>query len=166
MASRNDYVTGIPTGNHGTTAGGSHPATISEADTQRLLTAARAAREAAYAPYSDFRVGAALLCEDAAGAYSIVAGCNVENASYPAGICAERAAVAAAVTLGFRRFRAIAIVTDATSPASPCGICRQVLAEFAPALEVVSAAGDGDIAHWSLATLLPFAFLPDSLSRD
>ncbi len=159
-------MTGIPAGGCETTADGGHPATITEADTQRLLTAARGAREAAYAPYSGFRVGAALLCEDSSGTEAIIAGCNVENASYPAGICAERAAVAAAVTRGFRRFRAIAIATDATSPASPCGICRQVLAEFAPGLEVFSAAGDGDIAHWSLATLLPFAFLPDSLSRD
>src|SRR5690606_22601559 len=116
----------------------------------------------AYAPYSRFRVGAALLCRSPAGEEAIVTGCNVENASYPAGICAERAAVAAAVTRGFRRFLALAIATDATTPSSPCGICRQVLAEFAPALDVVSVAADGGVARWSLDTLLPFAFLPDS----
>jgi len=159
-------VTGLPVGGRGLVAAPAQPAMISEAETQRLVAAAQRARAAAYAPYSGFRVGAALLCEDDAGADAIVVGCNVENASYPAGICAERAAVAAAVTRGFRRFRAIAIATEAASATSPCGICRQVLAEFAPELIVVSAPKDGDTVHWSLATLLPFAFLPDSLPRD
>lgn len=140
--------------------------TVSAGEIQRLLAAAQVARESAYAPYSRFRVGAALLCRDEAGAETIVTGCNVENASYPAGICAERAAVGAAVTRGFRSFTAVAIATDAEMPSSPCGICRQVLAEFAPAIEVVSVAGNGRTARWSLATLLPFAFLPDSLARD
>ena len=139
---------------------------VGAADIQRLVAAAERARATAYAPYSRFRVGAALLCVDASGAESIVTGCNVENASYPAGLCAERVAVGTAVGLGSRRFRAVAIATDAAIPSSPCGICRQVLAEFAPDLEVISVAANGRTAHWSLATLLPFAFLPDSLARD
>lgn len=153
---------------HGAAAGqpDAGKAAVAPHDIQRLIAAAQEARSAAYAPYSRFRVGAALLCADASGAETIVTGCNIENAAYPAGICAERAAVAAAVTGGFRRFRAVAIATDAGQPSSPCGICRQVLAEFAPELEVVSVAANGRTAHWSLDTLLPFAFLPDSLARD
>ncbi|MHB1223746.1 MAG: cytidine deaminase [Gemmatimonadaceae bacterium] len=139
---------------------------VSATDLQRLVVAAELARTAAYAPYSRFRVGAALLCRDASGAERIVTGCNVENASYPAGLCAERVAVGTAVGLGTTQFRALAIATDAARPSSPCGICRQVLAEFAPDLEVISVAGNGRTDRWSLATLLPFAFLPDSLARD
>jgi cytidine deaminase len=95
-----------------------------------LLLAARRAAEAAYAPYSGFRVGAALLCDDG----RMVIGCNVENASYGLSICAERAAVFAAIAGGARRFRALALsCPDRTpeKPVTPCGACRQVLSEFA-----------------------------------
>lgn len=119
------------------------------------------AMERAYAPYSGFRVGAALLATDG----SVTEGCNVENAAYPAGICAERAAVATAVSRGVRSFRALVIATEGESPASPCGMCRQVLIEFAPELAVVSVTSGGAEARWTLAELFPHAFTPTSLGR-
>ncbi len=126
-----------------------------------LTERAMGAMERAYAPYSGFRVGAALLAADG----SVTEGCNVENAAYPAGICAERAAVAAAVTRGVRSFRAIVIATEADTPAPPCGMCRQVLMEFAPELELVSVTRGGAEARWSMSDLLPHAFTPTSLGR-
>lgn len=126
-----------------------------------LVERATAAMERAYAPYSRFRVGAALLGLDG----SITDGCNVENAAYPAGICAERSAVAAAVARGVRAFEAIVIVTEADVPTPPCGMCRQVLVEFAPNLEVVSITRGGAVAKWSMSELLPAAFTPTSMGR-
>jgi len=115
----------------------------------------------AYAPYSGFRVGAALLAADG----SVTEGCNVENASFPAGMCAERSAVAAAVARGNRDFDSILIATEAEEPTPPCGICRQVLEEFSPRLVVVSVTTGGREARWSLEELLPRAFTPKSLDR-
>jgi cytidine deaminase len=126
-----------------------------------LRERASAAMEQAYAPYSGFRVGAALLGSDG----SVAEGCNVENASYPAGMCAERAAVAAAIARGVRNFRAIVIATEAELPTPPCGICRQVLMEFAPQLVVLSVTRGGAEAQWSMSDLLPKAFTPTSLGR-
>ncbi len=126
-----------------------------------LRDRAMAAMENAYAPYSGFRVGAALQGADG----SIAVGCNVENASYPAGLCAERAAVAGAVAQGVRTFTAIVIATEAESPTPPCGICRQVLMEFAPALVVLSVTRSGAESQWSMSDLLPKAFTPTSLER-
>lgn len=123
-----------------------------------LLDAARAAQRAAHAPYSHFRVGAALEAEDGA----VYSGCNVENASYGLTMCAERSAVAAAVVAGARRFRRIVVVSDSDPPASPCGACRQVLAEFGLALEV-QAVGPKREQRWTLEQLLPAAFTPARL---
>lgn len=138
------------------------PSTI-DARLPALLAHAAEARERAYAPYSNFRVGAALLAEDG----TIVMGCNVENASYPAGTCAERVALGAAVAAGLRRFTAIAIATDAPQATPPCGVCRQALAEFGLDLMVVSQAAGAPrhqpAARWTLAELLPHPFTPSSL---
>ncbi|MCU0647624.1 MAG: cytidine deaminase [Gemmatimonadaceae bacterium] len=121
---------------------------------ESLVEAAREAMTRAYAPYSGYRVGAALETRDG----TVIVGCNVENASYPAGICAERVALSAAVAQGHREFSALAICVEAGSPASPCGICRQVLAEFAPALPITSATTRGARQRWTLDALLPAPF--------
>lgn len=125
-------------------------------DWDGLRARALAALPHAYAPYSGFRVAAALLAEDG----RIFTGVNVENASYGLTVCAERNAIGAAVAAGARAFTAIAVVCSGTEPPAPCGACRQVLAEFAPAF-AVHAYGAGDLV---LAThtdaLLPHAFGP------
>ena len=113
----------------------------------------------AYAPYSNFQVGAALLAEDG----TIFGGCNVENASYPAGTCAERCALGAAVASGHQRFTAVVVCTAASEPTPPCGICRLMLAEFGLQLEVVSRTTAGAEARWTLAELLPHPFTPSQL---
>ena len=131
----------------------------------RTLTVLRerafAAMERAYAPYSNFRVGAALLASDG----SIAEGCNVENAAFPSGICAERGAVAAAVARGNRSFETIVVATEAEEPTPPCGMCRQVLEEFAPHLVIMSVTRNGRDARWTLDELFPKAFTPKSMDR-
>jgi cytidine deaminase len=127
--------------------------------TDPLRTAAQAVQQRAYAPYSKFRVGCALEAEDG----TIYVGCNVENASYGLTICAERAAVCAAVSAGAHRFRRAMVVSDADPPAAPCGACRQVLAEFGLQLEVEAIGPAGGMA-WTLAELLPAAFGKEQLT--
>ena len=104
-----------------------------------LVQMALKAREYAYAPYSCFRVGAALLCSDG----KVYTGCNIENASYPCGICAERTAAAKAVSEGHTAFEALAVVGSSQEICTPCGLCRQFLFEFAPGLKVLCARADG-----------------------
>ena len=128
-------------------------------DWAALETVARQAREAAYAPYSEYRVGAALLAEDG----RVFAGANVENASYGLCQCAERSAVGAAVTAGARRFRAICIVTGGPVPATPCGMCRQVLAEFPPVFPVRCVSTGGASVDSDTQALLPGGFSPGVL---
>jgi|SRR5690554_441039 len=127
---------------------------VSEQTWDALFEAAVAARTQAYAPYSEFLVGAALLMESG----KIFAGANVENASYGATICAERSAICGAVAQGERRVTALLVVTDAEQPAAPCGICRQVLAEFGDDMPIILANTDGRRVRTSLDALLPFRF--------
>ena len=128
--------------------------------TDRLVEAARAAMARAYAPYSRFRVGAALEAEDG----SVYVGCNVESASYGLTICAERMALGAAVVSGARTLKRIVVTTNVDPPAAPCGACRQLLAEFGLDLEV-RAVGPTTEKRWTLAALLPDAFTKESLDR-
>lgn len=128
-------------------------------DNPSLMDQAREAASLAYAPYSHFRVGAALLCSDG----SVVTGCNVENRSFGLTICAERNAVAKALSLGKRDYRALAVFClDSTVPVSPCGACRQVVSEFvAPEFPVSYSAPDCDPIRVTMGQLLPFDSLHD-----
>lgn len=128
-------------------------------DKKALMERARKAAELAYAPYSNFRVGAALLCEDG----TVVTGGNVENRSFGLTICAERSAVLTALSEGKSRFVALAVsCPDADYPVSPCGACRQVLSEFAAATLAVHFAGrETTIQSTTLGELLPFDALHD-----
>ncbi|HKC47942.1 MAG TPA: cytidine deaminase [Gemmatimonadales bacterium] len=124
-----------------------------------LVRRAREVMQNAYAPYSNFHVGAAIEAADG----TIHVGCNVENASYGLTICAERMAVGAAVAAGKRSLKRVAVATAVEPPATPCGACRQLLAEFGLDLEIV-AVGPSSERRWKLRDLLPEAFTRESLS--
>jgi cytidine deaminase len=125
-----------------------------------LLEAALRARANAHAPYSGFKVGAALRCPDG----SVFAGCNVENVAYPQGTCAEAGAIAAMVAGGRTEIAEVLVVADSPVPVTPCGGCRQKLAEFArPATPVILAGLGGELARSSVGELLPGAFAPAHL---
>lgn len=124
-----------------------------------LIEDAIAASKRAYAPYSKFLVGAALVTED--GTY--FTGCNIENASYPAGICAERTAMAKAVSEGHHKFTTIVVATQ--NGGSPCGVCRQFMSEFSPELRVICCTFEGEITiDAPLTELLPHHFGPEHLA--
>lgn len=121
---------------------------------EELLQEAKKASQLAYAPYSNFPVGAALLTTCG----KIFTGCNVENASYGLTICAERVAVAKAVSQGYRDFKAIAIYALTDEPVSPCGACRQVISEFGTGIEIVMGSSTGKYQVATAKELLPGAF--------
>ncbi len=127
---------------------------LSTSEIEKLVAAALAVRQLAYAPYSQFKVGAAILSESG----SIVSGCNVENASYGLTLCAERNATTSMIAQGMRRMSAIAVACSGAG--SPCGACRQVLAEFGEQIEVILVNADDEriVAQWNIRELLPHAF--------
>lgn len=128
---------------------------LNREQTAALIACALKARESAYAPYSRFPVGAAVVSEDD----RVFFGCNVENASYGLSICAERSALASAVANGAKRVKAVVIFTESNPPAAPCGACRQWIAELGrPECEVICANPSGAIRRFTLAQLLPEAF--------
>lgn len=123
-------------------------------DNTQLIKLAQEAAKKAYAPYSNFKVGAALLCKSG----NVYTGCNVENSSYGASNCAERTAVFKAVSEGERDFVKIAIVSEKGGLTFPCGICRQVLSEFMPNGRIVLYSDEQGIKEFALNELLPYAF--------
>jgi cytidine deaminase len=133
-----------------------------EADRERLVAAARAVMAESYSPYSGYPVGAAVLTDGG----EIFTGTNVENASYPLSLCAERAAVAAAVSAGRRGLVAVAVATRGEEPGTPCGGCRQVLAEFNPAMTVLVVGQTDSVHTYRLDDLLPHAFTPRVLPHE
>jgi cytidine deaminase len=132
---------------------------VGDIDLERMIEEARRARAAAYAPYSNYQVGAAVLTESG----KIYRGMNMENASYGLSVCAERNAVAQAILDGHRRLIACAVVTSSTPPAAPCGMCRQVLAEFSLDMPIVLVNEAGERRDLTLGELLPHAFRPTDL---
>lgn len=120
----------------------------------RLIAEAKIAREKAYAPYSNFKVGAAVLTIGG----KIFSGCNIENSSYGLSICAERVAIFNAVSSGYKEFAKITMVTDSELPSSPCGACRQVIFEFGDDIEVIMANLKGDIKIMKIDELLKDGF--------
>jgi cytidine deaminase len=124
------------------------------ADVATLIEAARAARERAFAPYSKFKVGAALETGDG----TIVTGCNIENSTYGLTVCAERVALLKAVSEGHRAFRRIAVVADTADATPPCGPCRQLLWEFCGDIEVILANLTSNLGHHRLKDLFPLPF--------
>jgi cytidine deaminase, homotetrameric len=132
----------------------SRPFATLEAAERELIDQALAAQKRAYAPYSRFPVGAALQGDDGC----VYSGCNVENASYGATVCAERNAVARAVAAGCRTFVVLVVVTPSSPPAPPCGLCRQVVGEFVDDLPIVLVNPLGEVVRTNLSLLLPLRF--------
>lgn len=136
---------------------------LSDQQFQTLKERAIHAKGDTYCPYSNFRVGAAFLTTDG----DVITGANVENASYPVGTCAERVALGKAVTENHRSFKALAVATDITPPASPCGMCRQFIREFcALDMQIFMFDKDGKYVVKTLGELLPMSFGPEDLKGE
>jgi len=128
---------------------------LDDAQTAALVACAIKARESAYAPYSKFKVGAAVVSEDD----RVFFGCNVENSSYGLSLCAERSAIASAIANGAKRIKVVVVVSEGSPPSSPCGACRQWISEIGgPDCEILCANPSGKIRRFTLADLLPVAF--------
>ena len=126
---------------------------------RKLISKAAEVMENSYSPYSRFKVGAAIETTDG----TVFVGCNIENAAVGSTMCAEAAAIAAAISAGKRSFKRIAIISDGSAYCFPCGTCRQLLNEFSPEIEVLSARSDGRYVSYSLSSLLPMAFGKDHM---
>src|SRR5690625_2905800 len=128
-----------------------------------LIKKAIKAREQAYTPYSKFKVGAALLAESG----EIYTGCNIENAAYPVSCCAERVAIFKAISFGERKFKQMAVAADTDRPVSPCGSCRQVMAEFfSKDMPIYLTNLQEETLHTNIAELLPASFQSTDLKQD
>jgi len=128
---------------------------------RKLIGLASEVMANSYSPYSRYKVGAAIECSDG----TVFTGCNIENSAFGVTMCAEASAIACAVSAGQRKFKRIAIIADGSSYCLPCGTCRQLLYEFAPDLEVLSARSDGRYVSYSMGALLPMAFGKDHISN-
>ena len=129
---------------------------------EELIKYAMKAQKKSYSPYSNFRVGAALLTKKG----KVYLGTNIENCDFPAGICAERCAFCAAIAKGDREFEKIAIIGDSEELCYPCGLCRQVIVELAPDIAVVCASSETDYKEYFIKNLLPKAFVPENLGEE
>ena len=138
------------------------PSKISLPVRRRLEKAARAAAKASYSPYSNFRVGAAVLTDSG----KIFSGTNVENASYGLANCAERSAIFAAASQGERKVRCVVVYTPTSTPTMPCGACRQVINEFGPEAMIVSVCNSSKYVETTIDQLLPASFGPKNLSKQ
>lgn len=127
----------------------------------RLFEMAKSTKEQAYAPYSHFRVGAAILCSDG----TIFGGCNIENCAYPSGVCAERCAICNAIAHGHKDFVTIMVTSDLDDYCTPCGFCRQAIIEFGN-LEVILTKCSGESKRLRMTDILPMAFSPADLSKN
>jgi len=128
---------------------------------RKLIEMAHEVMANSYSPYSRFKTGAAIECADG----SVFTGCSIENAAFGTTMCAEAAAVSAAITAGRRGFKRIAIISEGSTYSFPCGACRQLLYEFSPELEVLCARSDGRYVSYPLSTLLPMAYGKDQMGN-
>lgn len=133
---------------------------------EELLAAAHQAYQHSYVPYSRFPVGAAVLTKpDAEGRSTIIKGCNVENASFGLAICAERVALTKAISEGHHQFEAIAVTAQHTNPCFPCGTCLQFIREFGADVDIFFQGADGQLVHYKIGEMLPYAFTSDDLPK-